>query len=204
MGSDWTWSLDLPPLTPTAVSDLLDLATAAGLSPHRPDGRLNGFDADGEHRLVDRDELLHGLAAGTCSTNLWTRDEVDVHMSTNPLRLTLDAVNTWREPVPAARPFRVLHRMITDLWVAVADSMGAVFGRVEDEWSIEQIWTGDTRPEWLGWWTYFAAPPALPPELGATFRTTPGGGVVVALLDDPAAVDPVRFAELHRVYWAAW
>ncbi|MFD1050521.1 hypothetical protein ACFQ1S_35850, partial [Kibdelosporangium lantanae] len=118
--------------------------------------------------------------------------------------LTLDAVNTRREPVPAARPFRLLHRRITDLWVAVADSMGALFGRVEDEWSVEQIWSGETRPEWLGWWTYFASPPTLPPELGATVRATPGGGVVVALLEDPAAVDPLWFAELHRRYWSAF
>jgi hypothetical protein len=40
--------------------------------------------------------------------------------------------------------------------------------------------------------------PPLPPTLTADVRRTPDGGAVVTLLTDPAAVDEMRFARLHR------
>jgi hypothetical protein len=55
--------------------------------------------------------------------------------------------------------------LITELWMAIAEATGALFGRFEDEWSIEQIWSELTDPltagsppvgalpEWLSWST---------------------------------------------------
>ncbi|MFC3454829.1 hypothetical protein [Amycolatopsis speibonae] len=61
-------------------------------------------------------------------------------------------------------------RLLTELWVTIAGETGALFGRAEDEWSLEQIWSelSDSRsgtfspalesfPEWLSWWTYLDA-----------------------------------------------
>ncbi|WP_284747870.1 hypothetical protein [Amycolatopsis sp. RTGN1] len=46
MGSDWSWTLALPggSLTSATIDQLLTLADACGLSPHRPGGGINGFD----------------------------------------------------------------------------------------------------------------------------------------------------------------
>ncbi|HJP78825.1 MAG TPA: hypothetical protein VJ914_31415 [Pseudonocardiaceae bacterium] len=228
MGSDWSWSLALPGdgVTTVAIERVLTIAEAAGLSPKRPDGLINGFDNtpghEGEHRAIDPDELVHGLATGTWSTNLWNQSEVDIWLTTRSgtVTLSLDAVHCRRTPVAAAQPFRDLHHLLTELWVAIADETGALFGRVEDEWSLEQIWSeltdpasGPTPPpvgalpEWLSWSTYFDAPryrrlPPLPGQGDATVRRTPGGAAVITLLTDPAAVDPVRFARLHHDYVA--
>lgn len=230
MGSDWSWSLYLTPgsLTVDAVEALLALAEAAGLSPQRPDGAFNGFHNHLEysrpedfHRLLDRQELLTGLATGSYTTNLWTPSQVDVHLSTVPgdattparLRLALDSCHTWRSPVAAADSFRRLHRQLTELWLAAAETFDAIFGRVEDEWSLEQIWhlLGTTYPdgppppgrwpELMGWWTYLNAEyyrrlPPLPPDAEATVHHT-SAGVVIALLDDPASVDELAYERLH-------
>ncbi len=53
--------------------------------------------------------------------------------------------------------------------MAIATETGALFGRVEDEWSLEQIWSDlpdpylyrtppplGSWPDWLSWFTYFA------------------------------------------------
>jgi hypothetical protein len=127
----------------------------------------------------------------------------------------LDSVNCWSVPTPQAQPFRELHHRLTELWAAAAGETRALFGRVEDEWSIEQIWRAlddpvsdapqpaGAWPERLGWWTYFAAGHyrPLPAALDASVRRTSDGGAVVGLLADPADADPVRFARLHDVYW---
>ncbi|MFJ7217957.1 hypothetical protein [Amycolatopsis sp. NPDC098790] len=210
-------------VNPATAERLLALADAFGLTPERPGGGINGFDStpghEGEHRLLDREQLVHALATGTCSTNLWTRSEEDVLLTTRPgeatVTLSLNSVYCRRIPDARAEPFRHLHRLLTNLWEAIADETGALFGRVEDEWSLEQIWSGlpepfsgdapppaGSWPDRLGWWTYFGADrllPPLPAELGAVRRTRREAAVVV-LLDDPAAVDPLRFARLHREY----
>lgn len=196
MGSDWWWTLALPggTLTPATAERLLALAGAAGLSPHRPGGGINGFD---NSPGVTTRPGAHGWDSVT---------------------LSLDSVHCRREPDARADPFRELHRRLTELWVAIADETGALFGRVEDEWSLEQIWSelpDPTRgatppapgswPDWLSWSTYFGAerhrqPAPLPAELGAGVRRTRRGAAVIELLTDPAAVDPVRFARLFHEY----
>lgn len=231
MGSDWMWRLTLPggALRPSSVERLLALAEAFGLSSRRPDGEINGFDGtpghEGEHRVLDRRQLIHGLATGSWSTNLWNRAEVDVFLSTRTggvegwdlVSLTLDSVNCRRVPDTRAEPFRELHRLLTELWVALAGEVGALFGRVEDEWSWEQIYADlgepfsyapprpGSWPEWLSWSTYLDASryrrlAPLPAELDADVRRTPDGAAVITLLTDPAAVDELRFARLHQRY----
>ncbi|MET8850335.1 hypothetical protein [Amycolatopsis sp. NPDC004625] len=227
MGSDWSWTVTLPGGTvrPEAVERLLAVAGTLGLAPERPDGGCNGFDTspghEGEHVVLDRPGLVRGLATGARSTTLWRGSDVSVLMVTklgawDTVTLHLDACYCRRTPDARADPFRALHRLLTDLWVALADELGAVFGRVEDEWSLEQIWAElrdplafatppppGAWPEWLSWSTYldagrYEALPPLPAELDARVRRTPGGAVI-ELSDDPAAVDPLRFARLHRV-----
>ena len=232
MGSDWNWTLSLPSgtLNTATVELLLALAGKFELSPHRPGGGINGFDnspgREGEHRVLDREQLVQSLAAGSRSTNLWTGAEEDVWLSTKPdggcawdsVRLALDSCYCLRTPVARAEPFRQLHRLLTELWIAIADETGALFGRVEDEWSLEQVWSelpdplsGGTPPpwgswpDWLSWWTYFDADHyrLLAPvtgELGADIRRSPGDAAVIALLTDPAAVDELRFARLNQEY----
>lgn len=228
MGSDWSWTVTLPAgaLHPETVERLLAVAGGSGLHPERPGGGCNGFGSspghEGEHRVLDRPSLVQGLATGVWGTNLWLGSDVDVLLFTEPgawdtVTLSLNSSYCRRTPDARADPFRALHRLLTDLWVALADELGAAFGRVEDEWSLEQIWdelrdprSGDTPPpagswpEWLSWSTYFAAElhqalPPVPAELGANVRRTPGGAAVIELSDDPAAVDPLRFARLHQV-----
>ncbi|MGZ3146480.1 hypothetical protein ACVDFE_31710 [Lentzea chajnantorensis] len=225
MGSNWSWTLVLPEGTwdEAAVERLLALADGFGLSPLRPGGGINGFDKspgrEGDHRVVDRAQLVQGLVSGSFATNLWTASEVDVWLSTGPggaddsMSMSLDSVHCRRTPVADADPFRELHRALTELWLAVAAEFGGRFGRVEDEWSLEQIWSelrkplDDTTPvpQWLSWFTYLGAErrrvlaPVLD-RLGADVLEMRGGAALVRLLDDPAAVDPVRFAQLHHEY----
>ncbi|MCP2169682.1 hypothetical protein [Goodfellowiella coeruleoviolacea] len=232
MGSDWSWSLDFPPgaLTPALIDDILTLAEDADLSPHRPDGAVNGFSNDFEnvdHYLerLDRQSVVTALATGTHSTNLWTPDEVDIFLTTSlggptappSLSFYLDSCWCWRQPAPEAEYFRRLHRQLTELWLAIAARTEAPFGYVEDEWTLEQIWrtladpyagpqpTPGHWPRWLGWTTYFSADyyqslPPLPEEPGLTVTRTPDGGAVLALLDDPAAVDVLEFERFHARY----
>ncbi|GAA4534995.1 hypothetical protein [Amycolatopsis samaneae] len=48
----------------------------------RTGGGINGFDRapghEGEHRVLDRRELVQALVTGAFGTNLWDRSEVDV------------------------------------------------------------------------------------------------------------------------------
>ncbi|EOD70234.1 hypothetical protein [Amycolatopsis vancoresmycina] len=224
MGSDWWWTLTLPAgaVRPENVERLLAVAGTFGLSPARPDGGYNGFSATGDYRVQDRSQMVAGLATASWGTNVWLGSDVAVSLSTergaqDVVTLSLDSIYCRRTPDDRAEPFRALHRLLTDLWVALADELGALFGRVEDEWSLEQIWAelsdprlGDAPPppgawpEWLSWSTYFDAGraralPAVPAELGAHVRRTPAGALVLELSDDPAAVDPLRFARLHQV-----
>jgi len=232
MGSDWSWTLALPEgaLTTAAIERLLVLAETAGLSPYRPGGGCNGFDNapghEGEDRVVGRDEMVRGLVTGSWATNLWLGSATDVWLSARPgggrgwdeVRLALDSVYCYREPLPRAQPYRDLHRLLTGLWLAFAGQAGAFFGRVDDEWSVEQIWDELTDPlsdapppagAWpqrLGWWTYFDADryrqlPFLPATLESSVRRTSDGAAVIELLADPAAVDPRCFSELHHRYW---
>lgn len=231
MGSDWSWTLALPSgaLQPATVERLLALAEVFGLSPRRPDGQINGFDRspghEGEHRVLDWRQLVHSLAVGSWSTNLWNHSEVDVFLSTGPggvdgcdfVSLSLDSSHCRRVPDSHAQSFRELHRLLTDLWVAIAGEIGALFGRVEDEWSWEQIWSDVDSPfssaapppgcwpEWLSWSTYFDSDryrllPPLSAELDADVRRTPDGAAVISLLADPSAVDEGRFARLHEQF----
>ncbi|ANZ41642.1 hypothetical protein BBK82_42535 [Lentzea guizhouensis] len=232
MGSDWSWTLALPggALTSATVERLLALANDSGLSPHRPDGGINGFanlpGREGDHEVLTRHQLVQGLTTGSWATNLWTRSEADIGLSTTPsggtgwdlVSLSLNSAHCRRTPTADAEPFRQLHRQLTGLWLTVATGLGAVFGRVEDEWSLEQIWSElpDSRmhvtppppgssPDWLSWLTYFDADhhrrlaPVLA-ELNADVRRTSDGAAVIVLLGDPAAVDPVKFAQLHHEY----
>jgi hypothetical protein len=129
----------------------------------------------------------------------------------------LDSCHCRRVPDTQAEPFRELHRLLTDLWVTLAGEVDALFGRVEDEWSWEQIRTDvsdpfshappspGSWPEWLSWSTYFGSDrfrllPPLSAELDADVRRMPDGAAVITLLTDPAAVDEPRFARLHQTY----
>ncbi|MFB9429448.1 hypothetical protein [Streptoalloteichus tenebrarius] len=151
---------------------------------------------------------------------------MDVWLLTTPgdasgwdgVTLSLDSCHCWRSPGPQAQPFRRLHRLLTEPWIAIADETGAVFGRVEDELSWEQIRPEiadpdsdatppppGSWPEWLGWLTHLdtgrhSPLPPLPTALDATVHRTPGGAAVIALMTDLAAVDPARFAHLHHRY----
>jgi hypothetical protein len=233
MGSAWSWTLALPAglLTTAMVDELLALTEQFSLSPHRPDGAINGFGNDtgqwpaASPQLLDRPQVVAGLATGTYSTNLWDLAGVDVMLSTAPgraagsdlLRLSLDSAHCWRRPVPQARPFRLLHHRLTGLWTAIASKFGALFGRVDDEWSLEQVWDSladpgsdaappsGQWPERLGWQTYFHADhhrllTPLPAEFDVTVHRMPDGAAVIALLLDPAAVDEQAFAQLHTRY----
>ncbi|GAA0623813.1 hypothetical protein GCM10010174_48730 [Kutzneria viridogrisea] len=109
-----------------------------------------------------------------------------------------------------------LHPVVTELWLTTAERHGALFGRVSDEWSDEQVWRllsdplGEQVPavgrwpELLGWWTYFGAEragalPPLPTGVPATVRPTAGGGAVLALLEEATALDELEFERVHRV-----
>jgi hypothetical protein len=101
--------------------------------------------------------------------------------------------------------------------VEVADDVGAGYGRVTDEWSVEELGEGGPMsdddvppgrlPPWLGWWTYLDAdrarllPPVPIPEVAEAVRATHSGAVVIALLADPAAIDIARYRSLHAEWW---
>ncbi|MBP2476378.1 hypothetical protein JOF53_005250 [Crossiella equi] len=212
MGSNWSWQLDLAePLSARRVETVLELAAAAGLHLPEPLHAWGPAGVEADHRPIGRARLLSGLADGTWAATVWTADDVDMMITTTPTTVTLhlDAAFARRVPDPEADGFRLLHRTVTELWATLAERLDAVFGRVEDEWSMEQVW--HTRPnlnfdppppgqwpELLGWWTYFDAERTeLLPDPPARLRLT-GRGSVLALLDDPAAVDALEFERLHR------
>lgn len=203
MGSDWDWELSMPAQEIGAALHVLFAAAAPlGLRPRRPDGLVNIWDHDAEMRTVASvDELIAALVAGRSHGQLWTGD-TDIWLSCFPepgpgfvLNWSLGS-GTYRQPVPEAAGFRELHARLTRLWLDVAVRLGATDGRVEDEWSREQV--GD-EPQ-VGWWRYLGPGRELPfpptPEMRVS--SVPGGGRLVRLLDDPAAVDVLRYAEIHR------
>lgn len=110
VGSDWSLALPRGTLRPAAVERLPAVSEAFGLSPHRPDGKINGFAAspgrEGEHRVLDRRQVVPGLATGTWCTNLLNR--ADVFLSAGPrddsdfVSLSLDSVHCRRVPDAAA------------------------------------------------------------------------------------------------------
>ncbi|MFI7077574.1 hypothetical protein ACIBO1_09795 [Micromonospora sp. NPDC049903] len=122
----------------------------------------------------------------------------------------LDAAYCHRRPGPEADTFRGLHARLTGLWLDVADRLQADVGRILDEWSSEQVWHLDIHdrshpagdwPAELGWWTYLGTNRhlSLAPltEITAQARRLPNGALLVELLTDPAAVDPLRYQDIH-------
>jgi hypothetical protein len=222
MGTSWSWSVVFSrgSLTAEIVEHVLVRAGEAGLSVHRPDGAINSFSLADGHREVDRRELVDGLVGERLITNLWPRSGGDIGLSTQrsfgvgppKLALSIDA-GVPRPPAPHAHEFRRVHRKLTKLWLRLLRELGADFGRVDDEWSIEQVWRlipepvtlapppPDRWPFPMGWWTFVDAErtrrlPELPPWLGRT-RRTPGGGTLVALTDDPTMIDVLEYEDLH-------
>jgi hypothetical protein len=78
---------------------------------------------------------------------------------------------------------------------------------LEQVWYLPRIHEEDQPagrwPALLGWWTYLGAevsktlPPPPLAEISASTRLLPGGAQVVALLEDPAAVDVAHYVALH-------
>lgn len=218
MGSSWTWTVHLPD-DPDAgtVETLLALAETAGFGPHRPDGAINAFPCHepwDDLPEVDFVELVEGLVDGRHATNLWNDDEVDAFFHVDPgggartPRVSLSLLAAW------AYEFPHLHQRLTTLWTRFAEATGAMFGRVDDEYSVEQIWhlladpLQDVPPAVghlpfpMGWWNYFDAErvqhlPPLPASLRAVVHRTTSGGAVISLLDDHAAVDVLEYERIH-------
>lgn len=199
MGSDWSWQVFYAaPWSHSRVEEALEVLASAGW-------RL-------EPGAIGRPRLIEGLTGGQWAVSLHSAENVDIALTTPPgcLRLQLAAEHTRREPRPEADGYRLLHRGLTEAWVELAERLDGLFGRVEDEWSvdelarvlrapgIEEVPAPGQWPQWLGWWTYFNAEradvlPGPPAGLRLTRR-----GAVLALLDDPAAVDPAEFLRINQ------
>ncbi|MFI1991923.1 hypothetical protein [Actinoplanes sp. NPDC020271] len=212
MGSDWDWELEVPeqPIGP-ALRELFAVAAPLGLRPQRPDGLFNLWADGGMRTVASVDEVITVLAAGWSHSQLWTGD-TDIWLSCfsgagremRPgLVLGSGFLLCWslgsgihRRPVPEAAAFRQLHGRLTRLWLDVAQRLGAGQGRVEDEWSVEQA--GD-EPQ-VGWWRYLGPGRDLPfpPTPEMVVEELPGGARLIRLLDDPAAVDALRYAAIHE------
>jgi hypothetical protein len=192
-----------------------------------PDGAIQVFDVDEQdYRSVpDEAAAVAEIADGLTNGALITADGIGLYLNAIADDAGPGALLTWsltgsigyRRPTPEADPFRRLHAQLTALWVEVADAVGAEYGRVTDDWSVEEL--GDAEPaseddirpgrlpSWLGWWTYLNADRArrLPPlpvrEVAEAVRATPSGAAVIALLDDPAAIDVARYRRLHADWW---
>lgn len=202
----------MPGAAGPALRRLYALAAEQDLRPQRPDGLINLFtDHDaGGHTVADPDVALAAMATGAASGQFWTNGDTDIYVSWQGGRLvwSLDACFCYRRAVPEAAAFRELHGRLTGLWLAAAQGLNADVGRVLDEWSSDQLGergaqdaphpAGDWPAE-LGWWTYLGPGRRLPPRLpSAGTRRLPNGALLVTLLDDPAAVDPVRYADIHH------
>jgi hypothetical protein len=214
VGSDWVWELRAPVTAETALRELYARAADRDLSPHRPDGLINLLSKpDADLRTVeDPAAALAAMASGADSGQLWANGDVDIFVDWQDGRLVwaLDSVFCHRRPTPDADPFRELHARLTALWLDVAQSLNAEVGRVLDDWSMEQIWAWNlhdaqhptgTWPAELGWSTYLGpdqhTPAPFLAEVAAGTRTLPNGALVVTLLEDPAAVDVLRYQDLH-------
>ncbi|MGC5053224.1 hypothetical protein ACLQ2S_17420 [Micromonospora sp. DT48] len=213
MGSDWSWELRVP-VTESVVPELYALATERGLSLRRPDGLINLLTKpDCDARTVeDLHTALDAIATGCAAGQLWSNDDVDMFVDWQAGKLVwaLDAAYGHRRPSPEADEFRRLHARLTDMWLDAAVRLHADFGRILDEWSTEQIWHLDVHdashpvggwPAELGWWTYLGPdrrlPPAPLPDIAERTRHLPNGALLVELLDDPAAVDPLHYQDIH-------
>ncbi|WP_412748713.1 hypothetical protein [Krasilnikovia sp. M28-CT-15] len=195
MGSDWIWELRVPTGAEPALRELYALA------------------AERDLRTVDDPHVaLAAMATGRENGQLWTNDDIDIFVNweNGTLVWALDAAFCHRRPVPEADTFRELHARLTSLWLDVARRLNADAGRVLDEWSSEQVWhlgiheaihPAGGWPAELGWWTYLGpdhhrpAPPL--PEVATRARPMPNGALLVTLLDDPAAVDALRYEDIH-------
>ncbi|PZG01172.1 hypothetical protein [Micromonospora endophytica] len=214
MGSDWIWELQVQAAAEPALRQLYALAAVRGLVPQRSDGLVNLFtNPNGDvHPVKDPQAALDAVAAGTAGGQLWTDDDVDVFVEWKAGTLTwsLDAAFCHRRPGPEANTFRQLHARLTSLWLDAAERLQADVGRILDEWSSEQVWHLDIHhtshpaggwPAELGWWTYLGTDRQLPaaplPEIAVQARRLPNGALLVELLDDPAAVDPLRYQDIH-------
>ncbi|MFI5930819.1 hypothetical protein [Actinoplanes sp. NPDC051494] len=207
MGSDWTWELRVPVAGEIALREAYALAAERDLRPRRPDGLINLFGPDAESRQVDDPRVaVAAMATGGGHGQFWTGEDVDVFVSWDDGVLTwsLDSVFRPRRPGPGADGFREVHARLTDLWLTAAQRLGAGVGRVLDEWSSEQVWhlAGGDWPAELGWLTYLGPGgdlrTPLPPDVAARTRRLDGGALLVTLLDDPAAVDALRYEDIHR------
>jgi hypothetical protein len=212
------------------VGDFVGLARGHGFSTRNPKGTITVFDGDDHLFLDDDGEVIAGVAEGRYHLSLWSGPvDTFVHFGQQPdragdgvrLSWSLDSVWTYRpgRARATADEFRGLYRQWTAMWVDAAESLGAVHGRIEDEWSAEEIWhltdvldnsmVPGVWPSWLGWSTYFgpaltqALPPLPMPEISRYVKPTPGGGQIITLLDDPAAVDVHRYWHLHKQWLAA-
>ncbi|SCG69526.1 hypothetical protein [Micromonospora inositola] len=214
MGSDWIWEVRVPVAAGPALRQLYALAAERDLRPQRPDGLINLFtNPDADLRTVeDPDTAVAAMATGTEHGQFWTNGDIDIFVNWEDGRLVwaLDACFCYRRSVSEADTFRELHGRLTGLWLDVAQRLNADVGRVLDEWSSDQIWEWGIHdalhpaggwPAELGWWTYLGPdgrlPPPRLPEVAARTRRLPNGALLVTLLDDPAAVDPLRYEDIH-------
>jgi hypothetical protein len=210
VGSDWTWELQVSADGETALRELYALAAERQLRPQRPDGLINLFSKleAGLRAVEDPEVALAAQVVGGEHGQLWADGAVDIYLSWDEgtLAWTLDSVFCHRSPVPEADTFRELHARLTSLWLAAAQRLDADAGRILDEWSSEQVMIPGRPPE-LGWWAYLgpgrhlSAP--LPPEAAARSRQLPNGALLIELLDDPAAADPLRYEEIHSRWLGA-
>ncbi|MEV8503986.1 hypothetical protein AB0368_04030 [Actinoplanes sp. NPDC051475] len=201
MGSDWIWELRVPVAAEPALRVLYALAAERDL-----------------RTIEDPEVTLAAVATGKEHGRLRAGGDVDVFVNwrDGSLSWALNAGFCHRRPAPEADAFREVHARLTGLWLDVAERLNADVGRVLDEWSTEQVWNlgihegihpGGGWPAELGWWTYLGAGRHLPqsplPEVTARAYRLPNGALVVALLDDPAAVDPLRYADIHARWMRA-
>jgi hypothetical protein len=220
MGSDWLWELEVPAAAETALRELFVAAAERGLRPQRPDGLINIFDdSDAGLRTVqDLEAALDAMARNNVCGQLWTSDgsEVLVEWVAGSLTWALDSAYCYRRPTPEAEAFRELHARLTDLWLNTAQTLNAKVGRVLDEWSSDQVWhlgiheavhPSGGWPAELGWWTYLDSTLDVPEpplqEVAARTRQLANGALLVCLLDDPAAVDPLRYENIHTRWCSA-
>jgi hypothetical protein len=195
-----------------ALRELYALAAERDLFPQRPDGLINLFtNPDADLRTVEDPQVaLAAMATGKEHGQFWTNGDVDIFVNweDGSLVWALGAVFCYRRTVPEADAFRELHARLTGLWLDTAQRLNADVGRVLDDWSSEQVWNMGIHdalhpaggwPAELGWWTYLdrSLPPPPLPEVAARIRRLPNGALLVTLLNDPAAVDPLRYEDIH-------
>jgi hypothetical protein len=214
VGSDWIWELQVPMAAEPAVRELYALAAGRELRPQRPDGLINLFGNPHSYlrTVEDPHVAFAAIATGNDHGQLWTTDAVDIFVGwqNGTLSWALDSAFCYRQPVPQADTFRQLHASLTSLWLDAAQCLNADVGRVLDEWSSEQVGHLGIHdaihpvggwPAELGWRTYLGStrhPPEAPlPEVAARARRLPNGALHVVLLEDPAAVDVLRYEDIH-------